>query len=79
MTADLYDRAYDEHGYQAETAYVPPAVRIVATYPVNIVGCPECVTVELNDRAASTLGLDIRQAVHALASVGGTALSLYGK
>lgn len=60
------------------TDYVPPTVRITATYPSNVVGCPEVVTVDLNVANGPTLGMDIRAAVQALASVGGTALSLYG-
>lgn len=77
MSTDLYERGYDP--YQAEAVSAPPTVRITASYPGNIVGCPEVVTVDLNDTAASTLGLDIRSTIQALAAVGGTALSLYGR
>lgn len=50
-----------------------PAVRVVATYPPGARACPETVTVELNSSAAATLGLDIRSAVHALATVAAVA------
>jgi hypothetical protein len=69
MTEQLYDQsAYEPDPVVGE--YVPPTVHILATYPPGVPGCPDSMTVDLNIAADTTLGLDIRAAVQALASVG---------
>ena len=54
---------------ETEAVYVPPTARIMASYPPTP-GCPDTMTVELNVDAGTTLGIDIRAAVQALAAVG---------
>lgn len=68
MSSDqLYDYAADR---PVEDYPAPPTVRIVANYGPRLSTCPVSMTVDLNVGAGSTLGLDIRAAVQALAAVG---------